>query len=58
MKTYTEKEVIGLLVEKHVQDFYPNPCPEGSDHVKNIPYMEKWLKENKKIFGFGNLTII
>jgi hypothetical protein len=54
---YNRKEVIEILTHKHVDDFYPNPDPDGSDFDKSLPEIKKWLdefesqkiKKNKKV---------
>ena len=47
-KMYTEEEVITLLLNKHIEDFYPHPCPDGSDHEKNRHKISDWFHGKKR----------
>lgn len=47
-KLYTEEEVIEKILNHYISLYYPNPCPEGSDHDKNRDKIKKWWKQQNK----------
>jgi hypothetical protein len=44
--TFTREEVKKILLEHFVHTWYPNPCPEGSDHDKNRQRINEWFDKN------------
>lgn len=43
--TFTSDEVIKMLLDYHIECFYPNPDPDGSDHEKNKERITRWFNE-------------